>query len=99
MRRWTHRASGSAALLLFIAGTRTRRNLARRAAARDFRRIAGRESFLELPGQLVVNFSSFPLFPGLFLLGHFATSVLRTWPRCNELVSEHVTAAGPDAQQ
>jgi hypothetical protein len=70
-------------LLILVAAARPRSNLGSWAAARDFWRITSRKCLLKLPTQLVVKFSPFALLAGLFMLQHFVTSVLGTWPGCS----------------
>src|SRR5256885_115960 len=74
----TEGGCGSTSLL--VAGDRLRRDLGCWDATRDFWWIAGRECFLKLTIQLVVNFSLFALLARLIFPWHCATSVLSSVP-------------------
>src|SRR5437879_3678205 len=80
---------GCGSTSLLVAGGRLRRDLGAWDATRDFWWIAGRECFLKLTVQLVVNFSFFALLARLIVLWHCATSVLSsvTAPRRYDLTS------------
>ena len=64
----TEGGCGSTSLL--VVGVRLRRDLGGWDATRDFWWIAGRECFLELTVQLVINFSLFALLARFILLWH-----------------------------